>query len=206
MLCLRDLAQSPGATPEILTACSYSPDNLTRFFAAKHPAAWPETIARLAGDRCHYVQAAAKRNPGISLRVLMRFTESEDIRYLAQNPNLPPEWFTRLTRNPDRSIRFCLAKNRRLPLDALARLSEDEDAGVRAAIAAHPGAPSEILAQLAEDEDEYVRYGIIVNPRAPRDLLAVLAEDVNRDVREAALETLAGRPVPCRRQRCFQIR
>lgn len=132
-----------------------------RMIAAEHPAAPPELLTFLAGER-RSVQVK---------------------RVVAANPNTPPPALRSLADTDDYYLHQSLAFNTSTPADVLIGLA-DRKIGLAILVALNPEAPKKVLDRLAEDDELLVRLvaravldtramtrGAIETPRTSRPVL-----------------------------------
>ena len=114
-------------------------------------------------------------------------------RYVAENPNTPPEALANLATNEEWQVRSSVAENPNTPPEVLAQLVTGKNGGVERYVAANPNTPPATLAQLATYESDIVKINVAENPNTPTKTLAQLATDIDGDVRKAATTQLKKR-------------
>jgi hypothetical protein len=95
----------------------------------------------------------------------------QERKYLARNPNTPPETLTILARDEDSYVRWGVARNPNTPPETLTILARDENSDVRYWVAWNPNTPPETLTILARDRHYYVRSGVARNPKSTREVI-----------------------------------
>ncbi|MBB6099678.1 hypothetical protein HNR42_003136 [Deinobacterium chartae] len=98
-------------------------------------------------------------------------------RAAARHPNVSPELLLAWTTDPDLPLRCILAESTHAQV--LTRLSGDPDASVRARVACNAHAPQSVLYTLATELDEKAQLGLAEDPATPTEVLARLASASN---------------------------
>lgn len=114
--------------------------------------------------------------------------QSEVLRALAQNPNLPPVLYEKMIRAGNRDVLHALALNLNLPEEAGLRLLLKTELwpGLRALVAGRPDIRESWARAAAESPEVSVRVVVARNPRLPQAVRDQLAQDSNPLVAAAA--------------------
>jgi len=164
---LRDVAQNPNISRDLLLRFSSDPDPLVRAAAARNRSIPEEVLHRMASDRSSAVRASA-----------------------ASNPNLPPELLDKLSLDSDRTVCSAVLENPNLTpflLDHLEPNINQATCANKEKIFAGPCVSPAALSYNANNPDSCIRRGIAKNPRTDKDVLRELYNDTDRAVRDGVL-------------------
>ncbi len=185
--------------PSVLDSLARNGDQRIRLRVAKHPAAGPVTLVKLArlalaeaaDDLC--VRLAGHRNtPRDILESLYICPVSAGIRHaLCYNPHTPLPLLRRLAVGATPVELKGIACNQEAD-DALLRLCwASQDEYLQAEVAAHPGSPTELLDAAERAPQTLVRRKLAQNPSLRDSVLIRLLGDAEARVRAAAVRHLS---------------
>ena len=162
------VARNPATPPELLmtlTAADEHPG--VRWWAAAHPANWPETRRfppPVDPDETDEEEEEVPEGEAIPV---------DDRTYVGVNPG--PWRYVLAALAADNAARAWAAADPHTPPDALLALAGDLDPDVAVWVATNPNAPLLALEYLAESEDPLACRAVAANPGAPPHLLALIA-------------------------------
>lgn len=172
-------------------------DHRIRLRVAKHPAAAPATLVRLAGaegaEDLHACIACHRNAPSELLGNLFRKHPNSNVvrRALCQNPQTSLPLLRQLVARATSLELKGVARNAEAD-EALLRLCwRNPDAYLRAEVAAHPKFPSDLMESAEHAPQALVRRKLAQNPAVPDALLVRLLEDTEAQVRAAAVRQLS---------------
>ncbi|MDR0454072.1 MAG: hypothetical protein LBH05_04590 [Deferribacteraceae bacterium] len=164
---LRDVAQNPNISGDLLSRFASDNDPLARAAAARNKTLPEEVLRRLASDKSPEVRAAVASNPNLPIDILNKLSLDCDAQIcsaILENPNLTPRLLDRL--EPSIAHATCANKEK---------------------IYAGPCVSRAALAYNAANPDPCIRRGIAKNPRTDKDTLNALRNDTDRTARDMAL-------------------
>ena len=166
---------------------------------AVHEAAPAEVLEALAADADASIVQRAVANPNLGGDSLRRVgaDDPQARRWLARNPNTPPDQLAELAVDADSWLALELARHPQLPAELRMELFEravaSDDEYVRIHVAIQPLLPPRLLRELARDEKPLARRNVAANRATPLDVLEALAADADESVSSMADHMLARR-------------
>ena len=170
---LKQLAENPDTSPDILRLAAQNHDRFCRENAARNPNTPADMLDQLATDENTSVRSA-----------------------VACNTNTPRRTLGKLSFDDKHYVRANVACNASTPPSALEWLAEDDDVFVRVEIANNPNTPTGTLDQLAGDKTPMVRAQVADNPNTPLETVERLTQDEREGVRVVAQQKLQAHTRP----------
>ena len=163
------VARNPATPPELLITLTADDEHPgVRWWAAAHPANWPETRRFPPPVDPDEIEDEEEEEVAEGEAI-----EVDDRTYVGVNPG--PWRYVLAALAADNAARAWAAANPHTPPDALLALAGDLDPDVAVWVATNPNAPLLALEYLAESEDPLACRAVAANPGAPPHLLALIA-------------------------------
>ena len=131
----------------------------------------------------HYSVANNPKVPDEIITYLSKHKETELRCAIARNPAAPLEVLIQLAGDKNMHVRDELAENPFVPPEALTRLAKDKSKYVLQKVAYHYPIPSEVIRSLPFDKKHFVALAVASNPSTPPDVLTHLSQHEDLYVR-----------------------
>ncbi len=142
--------------------------------------------ADLPAQHCHGLWWVLQRPLSRALAEQVAASDDvEAVRYIINNPTLPPEFVEMLSHHPDIEVRARIAGRADLTAERVAALAADPDPAVRAVVATRTGLTAEQVVALAADPDDAVRIAVATHAYLSEQERAVLAGNADLDPEQA---------------------
>jgi hypothetical protein len=166
---------------------------------AVHDAAPAQVLEALAADTDASIVQRAASNSNLGADSLRRIgrDDPQARRWLARNPNTPPDQLAALAVDAEAWLALELARHPQLPeelregLFERAAVTDNDYVRIHAAI--QPQLPPRLLRQLARDPKPLARRNVAANRATPRDVLETLSADPDESVSSMAKHMLERR-------------